>query len=576
MNNRWKIWGISLSLLLGVYALVPTLFQFPEKRLALEAAEKQSPWYYDLFPSKGLNLGLDLRGGVYIEFEVLVDEGIKIKLDSIAQDIQRELEKRGAVVKQWTLGEGFHQIDFAFEPGTDIQAGVQYILRNYSKTLTKDPVPSPDHIRFTISETFLADLKQDILNQAVQSVRNRVDAYGLTEPTVQKQGSERLVVELPGVKDVERALAVIKKSGNLEFKIVNDTLSQTQLGDLIAKSREEQNLPIHYSYDDLQRLNKVLAKDLPEGTEVTFELNRDEKGKVVRTKPFLLDKTVYITGDMLDDVQLQRETNTNKPYVSLTFNRVGAKNFADVTEKHEKDRFAIVLDGFVMSDPVINEPIRNGRAMITLGISNSFEQTLAEAKDLTFVLQEGALPARLEEVIKTVVGPSLGADSIQKSFQSMLIGTVLVILFMLFYYRLSGLLANVALLANTLFIFAFLALFQATLTLPGMAGIILTIGMAVDANVLIFERIREEINAGQTMIGAVESGYNNAIRAIMDSNLTTIIAGVILYQFGTGSIKGFAVTLMIGLVCNMFTAVVMTRVVFEYFVVEKRIKKLSI
>lgn len=576
MSLRWKLWGIVLSLAAALYLLVPTFFHLPEQRQTFVEQEKPVPWYFDLFPSKGLNLGLDLRGGVYIEMEVLVEEGIKAKLDNLAQDIQRDLEKQGTPMLQWSLGENFDRIEFKFAPETDIASAFQTISRATPGLLTKEGPATDGKIAFRVVEGDIAQWKLDILNQAVQSVRNRIDAYGLTEPTVQKQGNRRLIVELPGVKDTERALEIIKKGGKLEFKIVNEALSPTALGDIIAKTREENNLPIRYSFDDLKRLNELMAPSLPEGTEATFELGRDEMGKVIRAQPFLLDKTVYVTGDMLDDAQLQREGRTNKPYVALTFNKTGGKNFGDVTTKHVKDRLAILLDGFVMSDPVIQEPIRNGRATITLTITQSLEQTLAEAKDLTFVLQEGALPARLQEVTKTVIGPSLGADSIQKSLWSLIWATLAVVVFMLIYYRLSGVLANLALLANGLFIFAILAMFQATLTLPGMAGIVLTIGMAVDANVLIFERIREELRSGQTLQNALNAGYGNAVRAIMDSNLTTIIAGIILYQFGTGPIKGFAVTLMIGLVCNLFTAVIMTRVVFEYFIFGKRIERLSI
>lgn len=576
MSLRWKLWGIVFSLVAGFYLLVPTIFNLPERRQTFVEQEKSAPWYFDLFPSKGLNLGLDLRGGVYIEMEVLVEEGIKAKLDNLAQDLQRDLEKQGTPMQKWSLGENFDRIEFEFAPKTDITSAFQTIARNTSGLLIKEGSAENGRLAFRVAEGEITQWKLDILNQAVQSVRNRIDAYGLTEPTVQKQGDHRLIVELPGVKDVERALEIIKKGGKLEFKIVNEALSPTALGDIIAKTREENNLPIRYSFDDLKRLNELMAPSLPEGTEATFELGRDETGKVIRAQPFLLDKTVYVTGDMLDDAQLQREGRTNKPYVALTFNKTGAKNFGDVTTKHVKGRLAILLDGFVMSDPVIQEPIRNGRASITLTITQSLEQTLAEAKDLTFVLQEGALPARLQEVTKTVIGPSLGADSIQKSLRSMIWGTVAVVAFMLVYYRLSGVLANLALIANGLFIFAILAMFQATLTLPGMAGIVLTIGMAVDANVLIFERIREELRLGQTLQNALNAGYGNAVRAIMDSNLTTIIAGIILYQFGTGPIKGFAVTLMIGLICNLFTAVVMTRAVFEYFIFERRIERLSL
>lgn len=574
---RWKFWGIVGSIVIGVYTLVPTFFGFSKLREKLESQEKPLPTHLKFFPEKGLNLGLDLRGGIYVEMEVLVEDGIKSKLDLLAQDLIRDLSKRGKGAA-FKPDPQLNYLDFTFQTKADQEEGFRFIEKNYRTLFQHSEALAGDlTLRLFLDESYLSQLRKDILAQAVQAVRNRIDRYGLAEPSVQRQGEKRVVVELPGVKDPDRALKIIKQAGKLEFKLVNTTVTATNLGNWIAEARKTHNLNVGYALEEIQRLNEVLKEKLPEGTEVAFEFARDPlSGKITQATPYLLDQTAYVTGEMLQEAQVQFNQRTSEPYVSLTFNSAGAKNFGDLTKAHVKDYLAILLDGNVMSAPVIQEPILNGEAQITLGANLNRDQTLKEAKDLTLVLQEGALPARLKELTKSVIGPTLGQDSIEKSLQSMLVGTAIVMIFMVFYYNLSGWLANLALFLNTLFIFALLAMFQATLTLPGMAGIVLAIGMAVDANILIFERIREELNAGRPPREAVEAGYQNALRAIVDSNLTTIITGIILYQFGTGPIRGFAVTLIIGLICNLYTAVFITRFIYDYFVVKRRAVRISI
>ncbi|MDO8494131.1 MAG: protein translocase subunit SecD [Deltaproteobacteria bacterium] len=557
---KWK-WGVIIgSILLAIYTLVPTFIT-------------NAPSF---FPDKGLNLGLDLRGGIYVEMEVLLDEGISTKIDLLGQDLTRFLKEKSLGPANFLKNQEHTLLTLNFASPEIRDQALRQIEKNYTGYFEKSSIENND-LHLTLDKGYIDSIRKDILAQAVQAVRNRIDRYGLAEPSVQRHGETKLVVELPGIDDPDRALKIIQQAGKLEFKLVNRTIETTQLGNWIAEMREANKLAIGYSAEDVTALNKILADKLPQNTEVAFSIQRDATtGKVTQVTPFLLDKTAYITGDMLKNAQVQNDQRTGDPYVSLTFNLIGAKNFADLTKEHVGELLAILLDGNLSSAPVIREPILDGRASIELGAAVSREARLQEAKDLSLVLQEGALPARLKELSKNVIGPTLGKESIQKSMQSMLIGTLLVILFMVVYYNLSGLLAAVALLVNTLFIFAALAMFQATLTLPGMAGIALTIGMAVDANVLIFERIREELKAGQMVRDAVANGYSNAVRAIFDSNLTTIIAGIILYQFGTGPIRGFAVTLIIGLICNIFTAVFMTRTVYDWLILEKKVKKIYV
>ncbi|MBI5299490.1 MAG: protein translocase subunit SecD [Deltaproteobacteria bacterium] len=575
---KWKAGVILGTVVLAVYALVPTFFEFPQQRQELEAQHKPIPWYYNFFPEKGLNLGLDLRGGIYIEMDVQVDEGVSTKLDILAQDLIRDLKKENVEPSNWKQDDSHKFIDINFKNETDLAKALTLLDKDYATVLQREKQPAGNGVlRLGLTVPYTKQVRQDILSQAVQAVRNRIDRYGLSEPAVQRQGETRLVVELPGAKDPERAIKIIQQAGKLEFKLVSNKMAATELGNLIGNARKENNLTVGYTTEDVQKLNELLKSKLPEGTEIGFELTRDAAtSQITQAKPYLLDRTAYISGDMLKSAQVQSDARMGEPYVSISFNPIGAKNFGDLTKAHVKELLAIMLDGNVMSAPQIREPIMNGQCRIDLGGNQDRQTQLKEAKDLTLVLQEGALPARLKEVTKTIIGPTLGADSIAKSFKAMLFGTLVVVLFMLIYYKWSGLLADAAVLINTLFIFALLAMFQATLTLPGMAGIALTIGMAVDANILVFERIRDELTLGQAPKAAVAAGYGNAMRAIIDSNLTTIISGIILYQFGTGPIKGFAITLIIGLVCNIFTAVVMTRAIYDLFLTKYKIARISI
>ena len=579
---KWKIGGVVFLVLLSVYALLPTILGIQEQRETLRAENKPEPFYFGLLPEKGLNLGLDLRGGIYTELEINLEDALFRRVNITVQELVREAEKKNQAPTTWDLKKDLTLVatfsdpknrdafsDRALKDYQIIDGNAEYVFERHSAQ------ENPISVTLGIPDRFKESLKKEVVRQAVQSVRNRIDRYGLAEPTVQRQGENRIVVELPGIKDPGRALHIVQQAGVLEFKLVDARKTPVELSELIRTTREKNNQPVDaYGYEDVKKLNEWIASSIPAGTEVAFELVRNETmGEVVGANPHLLDQRAYVTGDMLQSARVDYQNN--EPYVSLTFNNDGAKAFGDLTKAHVKELLAILLDGNVHSAPVIREPILTGQAQIDLGYGNR-AQLMKEAQDLTLILQEGALPARLTVATKTVVGPSLGKDSIEKSLNSLLFGLSLVVLFMVIYYRWSGFLANAALLFNTLFIFALLAMFQATLTLPGMAGIVLSIGMAVDANVLIFERIREEIAQGQAPRSAIANGYGNAMRAILDSNITTVLAAAVLYQFGTGPIRGFAVTLMMGITCSMFTAIVMTRLIYEYFLTAKRITRISV
>jgi protein-export membrane protein SecD len=412
------------------------------------------------------------------------------------------------------------------------------------------------------------------MRQAVETIRNRIDRYGVAEPEIRRLGDNRVVVELPGVQDPDRAIALVKRAGKLEFKLIDESISDPQVKAMVEKVRVEQKIPPGFTEEIVNNINDSLKETLPLDTEIAFEVQYDPvTKKIVGGVPYLLKKKVDVSGEMLRNTQVS--VQNNEPYVSLSFDNAGTKAFADLTSNNIGKRLAILLDGVVSKAPVIKSAIPSGEAQITLGYGD-YQSLLREAEDLVVVLREGALPAKLKEATKTVIGPSLGKSSIDKGFKATLLAAVVVVLFMGFYYKWSGALADMAVILNVLFIFSALTLFGATLTLPGVAGIVLTIGMAVDANVIILERIKEEIASGKGVKAAVDIGYANAMRAIVDANITTFLSGVVLYQFGTGPVRGFAVTLMIGILTTLYTAVTLTRLVYDFILTRRKVTRLSL
>ncbi len=571
-NWKWKTSALLGLVVLSFYLLAPTLLGFKQYT---DSKDLTAPWYVSLFPEKGINLGLDLQGGLYLEFEVELADALENRIDILADNLQREFKSEKIQFNSIKQNIDNNTVEINTNSALERDAALAYLRKNYSQVLIEQRNTDVNSASLALTSERERLLKEQIAKQALERVRNRIDRYGVAEPSIQKLGSDRIAIELPGIKDPERAINLIKKAGQLEFKLVDDSVNFAELKQLIAEARKEANLQENdWSQAAAKTITTTLGKKLPNDTEIAWQTQFDTIArKVVSAVPYLLKRKAELTGDMLKNAQTQ--VYNNEPYVSLTFNPQGTKLFGELTTAHVKKRMAIVLDDFVNSAPVINEPILGGQAKITLGAGN-YEQLLKECEDLVLVLREGALPAQLTEATKTIVGPSLGADSIQKGIYATTFGAALVFLFMLVYYRGSGLIANVTLAVNLLFILAVMALLQATLTLPGIAGMILTLGMAVDANVLIFERIREELRSGKDARAAIKAGYSNAIRTITDANITGLIAGVVLYQFGTGPIKGFAVTLMIGLIISMYTAIICTRMVYDYFLIKRKITKVSI
>ncbi|MDD2317810.1 MAG: protein translocase subunit SecD, partial [Desulfobacterales bacterium] len=397
-------------------------------------------------------------------------------------------------------------------------------------------------MRFDLPEAETEHIKTMAVDQALETIRNRIDEFGVSEPDIRREGEKRVLIQLPGITDTQRAKQLIGRTALLEFKLV----------------------------DDAHDPRTALEGGLPPGTELLYEVQTDPITHRTIKTPFLLHSQTLLTGVYLTDARVQIDSQYNEPYVSIEFDKKGAQIFERITGENVKKRLAIVLDKKVYSAPVIQEQISGGSARIT----GNF--TTEEAKDLAIVLRAGALPAPVNIIEERTVGPSLGSDSIRMGLISMLVGGLLVIVFMIIYYNFSGIIADLALLVNIVLIAAGLAVFQATLTMPGIAGIILTIGMAVDANVLIFERIREELSLGKTALAALAAGYDRASLTILDANVTTLIAALVLFQFGTGPVKGFAVTLSLGVLSSLFTALVLTRAVFDYLLINRKMKRLSI
>ncbi|QQR81189.1 MAG: protein translocase subunit SecD [Deltaproteobacteria bacterium] len=564
MPKNWRFHSILtlIALLLSIYYLIPTWGGFGQVREQSEKDQKPLPWHLNLFPREEIKLGLDLQGGIYVEMEVELADALKNRSDLFASEVERLTKTEAFAPEKVERIPDTTQFKITLKKEDDRSNFSKWLDEHYKGVLLEKRAERADKVAvLDLTEEFSSRTKEQSAKQAVETIRNRIDRYGVSEPTIVRLGTNRISIELPGMTDPERALNLIKKGGRLEFRLVDDSKPDDEVRKLVSEARTALNTPEGFTEEIITKINTQLKDKIPAESEILFEVQYDPVTKKVSGGlPYLIKRKSEVTGDMLKNAQVN--VHDNEPYVSLSFNALGTKLFGEVTKANVGKRLAILLDGNVMKAPVIKSEIPSGEAQITLGYGD-YQTVLKEAEDLTLVLHEGALPARMKELTKTVVGPSLGKDSVDKGLKVSLWAAVLVALFMALYYRISGILADVALLLNVLIMMACLAMFQATLTLPGIAGIVLTIGMAVDANVLIFERIREELRAGKSAKAALAEGYSNAKTAIVDSNITTFLAGVVLYQFGTGAIRGFAVTLMVGIMTTLFTTIWVTRILQE-------------
>ncbi len=533
MFKSLKLRGaITLIVCLGaVYFLIPTFFP-----------NIPSSWNQYMFKDK-IHLGLDLQGGTHLVLEIDTDKALETMLERTASDLKESLMDSKVRFRNLEKAKG---ATISMElTDADGKKALDNVLRDKFPELEIDSTSAKETaqlVTLKINAKRAVELKKLTIEHSLETIRNRVDQFGIAEPEIIPEGENRIIIQLPGIKDPERAKNLIGKTALLEFKIV----------------------------DDENSLEEALRGNVPEGDVVAYGLRSDKSTGERGSSPYLLKDKALITGASLETAKVQIADRFGDVTVGLKFNSQGAVDFERITGENVRKRLAIVLDGVVHSAPVIQERIAGGQAQIT----GNF--TMEEARDLAIVLRAGALPAPVTILEERTVGPSLGSDSIQQGVLATIIGSLLVILFMIVYYRLSGAVADIALVINIVLILAVLAAFKATLTLPGIAGMLLTVGVAVDANILIFERIREELRTGKTARLALDTGYDRAFITIIDTHITGIVAAIVLIFFGTGPIKGFAVTTIIGLLASLFTAIFITRVIFDYFMWNYNIKKLSI
>jgi len=530
--SRWKAIATLATAIVVCLCAVPNFF--PE-------ATVQS---WPAWAQRHLVLGLDLQGGSHILLEVDANAVRKEKVESLRDDVRRVLRDNkigyiGLATRNDSVEVRIREAgDFqrALDKLRDLSVPVGGILGGTGQRSVNVTDAGGGLIRLTVTEAAMNERIRQSVDQSIQIVERRVNELGTVEPLIQRQGVDRILVQVPGLQDPSRLKDLLGKTAKLTFRLVDNTMT---------------------AQDAVQH-------GAPPDSEVLYEGKTDPK------TPVLVQKQVLVSGEELTDAQPGFDQRTGEPIVSFRFNTSGARKFAEVTQQNVGRPFAIVLDNEVISAPVIREPILGGSGQI----SGNF--TVESANDLAILLRAGALPAPLTIIEERTVGPGLGQDSIQKGKFASYAGSALVVIFMLVTYGLFGLFANVAVAVNVAMIFGVLSLLNATLTLPGIAGIVLTVGIAVDSNVLIYERIREEVRNGRTAIAAIDAGFSRALATILDSNITTFIAAAVLFFIGTGPVRGFAVTLGIGIVTTLFTAFTLTRLIVATWVRAVRPKTVPI
>jgi preprotein translocase subunit SecD len=539
-------------------------------------------WVYpNVFPVKKwvtdtrLNYGLDIQGGLQIVMGVDIEGVVAESTAREARSIEAVLVKQGVVADITTPNAKKGEIEITVKSG-GVDKAKKTMDDAYGTMLQvlneKDAV-----ITYRYIDVYMLDYRNRIIQQAIETIRNRIDEFGVAEPSIAKQGEDRIMIQLPGMANAERAKELINTTAKLDFQMVADNMSPDKLMELVTTAEKAGNYSLEtLKYSEyVERINQDLKDKIPADHVVYFERNQNAQKIEMGAIPYLLTTNTSLGGNDLDDAHVSYDGQSGVPVVSLRFNPAGANKFADLTTAGVGKRMAIVLDRVVKSAPNINEPIRGGQAQITLG-SGSRDQALAEAQMISTSLRAGALPARLEQLEERTVGPSLGADSIKKAQLGSYVGAAIVLMFLIIYYKAFGVIAATSIGVNIVSLIALLAAFGASLTLPGIAGIALTVGFAVDANVLIQERIKEELARGVSWSGAIKEGYSRAMSAILDSNITVASVAFILFLLGTGPVRGFAVTLLLGIVTTLFGNVFVSKVIADTLIYKLGIKKMSI
>ncbi len=568
MNRSWWYRFVFLLVVavISIMTIVPTVFDLKED---------------SSFPMKSkINLGLDLQGGLYMVLGIDFKKVYRDEVKNYIKKVENILKDEGITSSAGDLDASSPEDpkhSLIITNTADVENAKAKIKEFYRYPL-RLTAENGNSLQLALTKNYRAEIEGSAVDKSIEVIRNRIDEFGVTEPEIVSQGTDRIVVQLPGVKDIERAKDLIGKTAKLEFKIVNDEVQLSKINEVIAQAKKD---GIEYKRggrfsEYVAKINELAKDAIPKGHELAFEKRLSKiTNEVEALDPYIVEAATNLTGGDLQDASVRINQQEQRPEVSITFKAKGSKIFEQVTGDNVGKRMAIILDGNVYSAPVLQTRIAGGSATISLG-QGSYNDLLTQARDLALVLRAGALPVELEFQEQRIVGPSLGADSIAKSKVAGLIGAALVFLFIMFYYKLSGVLAIKSLILNIIFVLACLVGLEATLTLPGIAGIALTIGMAVDANIIIFERIKEELAAGAPARRAVETGFSKAFWTILDANLTTAVAGLCLINFGTGPIRGFAVTLLIGIAATVYTSYFVGQIFFEFYMDRVNGKSVSI
>ena len=566
-----------------VTAVVLLVAFYPVDR---ENPDSWPTWYQALSGAVDARItpGLDLQGGLHLQYQVDVDAAIQDKILSFADDIRRIIrDEHPGVSARVTTIAGAPVIRVVAEGGVN------------PRTLIPDAdiagmnlIPSRESsgaLRLELSSDYIERLRTDAVAQAIETIQRRIDDVGLAEPSIQPRGTTDIIIQMAGLDQArfDEVKELIETTAQLEFRLLSEQdASFWQTGFRMPEGATGVSMDGGYPMArELPALKQAMARvAVPEGTligyeEITEYDPRIRASAVVGYRARLMESYVWLTGDTVSDAREAIDPQTNAPIVSMQFDRTGARSMGRMTGENIGRAMVVVLDDIIVSIATIQGRITS-RGQITMGSGGNYDETMAEVSRICVALRNGALVAPIEKQFETHVGPTLGAESVRRGALSLVIGFGAVFVFVGIWYRGAGIVANVALLSNLAFIFAILAYFKATLTLPGMAGITLTIGMAVDANVIIFERIKEELRMGRDARAAIEAGYAKAFSAIVDANLTSGIAALVLYQYGSGPVRGFALTLLIGIVCSLFSAIVITRLLFELALDKFKMKRLSI
>jgi len=523
-----------------------------------------------------LNYGLDIQGGLHLVMGIDMEGAIKDAAVREKRAIESTMRSENIPFKGVTLGSS-DVSEFVFEANSpeEVTKLASFLSDNYATQLLQMQSEGTKLI-YRFIDAYVLDFKSKVVSQAIETIRNRIDEFGVAEPSIVAQGEDRILIQLPGMGDAESAKALISTAAKLDFMLVEEK-SLEELSALIKDAEVAGN----YSLDSMKyseyvkKLNEDLQGKIPPNTQILFEKADNAVSMESGRTPFLLKSDTGLDGSSLDDARVAFN-QFGSPEVSLRFNASGAAKFKDLTGQNIGRRMAVVLDKVVKTAPNIQTEIGNGQAVITLGSASDRNTMMEEAKMIATSLRAGALPATLEQLEERRIGPSLGAESLKRAQAAAIIGGIGVLAIMMIRYRQLGIISSIALVLNLGLVLTLLSLFKATLTLPGVAGIALTAGVAVDANVLIFERIREELSKGVSFGLAVKEGYARALSAILDSNIAVAATSLVLLYFGTGPVRGFAVTLLIGILTTLFAQVFVTRAIIEWLVEGKRVPRLSV